>query len=576
MSRPVAVLKFGGSVLADESACRVAVHEIYRVFRQGYSVLAVCSAFRGETDRLVASAHALSAAPLAEAYSALLRTGELRSSACLALACDGAGLPTTILDTDQISLRTTGPLHDASPISVDTAAIRHALDESGVVVVPGFCGRDEHGNVSLLGRGGSDLTAIFLANALEAASCRLIKDVHGWFSTESDARCCLETGTIGKRYRTLSLSDASRRDESIVQAKAVLLAATTNTTFCLGRAGLEDDTSVSNDHATALDLVDAPRRLRVGLLGVGTVGAGVWRHLAAATDLFDLVGGVVQNVDAVRPTWIDRAMLHTSIDSLPYCDILIEALPDAAAAYPAVKAALGNGVSVVSANKALIARHGEELGVIASLSGATLRYAAAAGGACPVLELANRLAESDEVVSVRAVLNATTNVVLDGIRGGLTLTESVDDATRRGFAEADPSTDLSGRDAANKLALIYHRLTGDWMDPDAIETEDARELPLSPDRVVRQVAELRLGATPTASVRIVETDDEDLLTSVTGDWNAAVFETRSGRIYAARGRGAGRWPTAESVVADVFDTHRYITRDMTRNMTLCKRQYEVS
>src|SRR5690606_30459306 len=241
-----------------------------------------------------------------EAYSALLRTGELRSSACLALACDAAGLPTAVLDTDQISLRTSGPLHDGSPISVHVPAIRHALDSAGVVIVPGFCGRDDRGAVSLLGRGGSDLTAIFLAGQLNAASCRLIKDVRGWFATEAEARRSVEFGSSGARFRTLSLSDASQRNDAIVQSKAVSFAASANTRFRLGRACFDDDTNVSSDHATELDLVEPPRRLRVGLLGVGTVGSGTWRHLKSAPELFELVGGVVRNPEAERPSWIDR------------------------------------------------------------------------------------------------------------------------------------------------------------------------------------------------------------------------------------------------------------------------------
>jgi len=568
MSRPVAVLKFGGSVLNDESACRAAVHEIYRGFRQGYSVLAVCSAFRGETNRLALVAGALSAEPLAEAYSALLRTGELRSSACLALACDAAGLPTTILDTDQISLRTDGPLHDALPVSVDTTAIHRAFDDFGVVIVPGFCGRDDRGAVSLLGRGGSDLTAIFLAKELNAASCRLIKDVRGWFATESDTGDFFSIDAPTALFRTLSFTDASHRRDAVVQPKAVTFAARSNTTFRLGRACFDDDTNVSSDHATVMDVIEAPRTLRVGLLGVGTVGSGVWQHLATAADLFEVVGGVVRDVEADRAAWIDRGTLVASFEELPHCDVLIEALPGAGPAYESVKTALGHGISVVSANKDLIAHHGKELEAIASLSGSILRYSAAVGGACPVLELADRLAQSEDVVRVRAVLNATTNVVLEGVRGGLSFGDAVADATRRGFAEADPSTDLSGRDAANKLALIYHRLTGGWLDPDQVDTQDIRTASFQADSVVRQVGELRLGTGVQATVRATETTPPDVLASVGGNWNAAVFETASGRSYTVRGRGAGRWATAESMMADVFDIHREIT--------LCKRLYEAS
>ena len=564
MSKPVCVIKFGGSVLTDEPACSTAVHEVYSAYRQGYDVVAVCSAFKGETDDLTRLAERISENALPSAFSALLRTGEVRSAACLAIACDAAGLPTTLLEPDQFALSTVGPLHDASPVSIDAAAFDRAFERYAVVVVPGFYGRDADGSISLLGRGGSDLTALFLARQLDAADCRLVKDVHGWFDAVNAEGDGAPSNATRSFYRTLNLPEATRRCDKVVQPKAVLFAAQNRTTFRLGRPLSNEHTTIS-DVASTVSLPNDRRRLRVALLGAGTVGAGVWRHLLRVADRFEIVAGVVHNTEAERPHWVNRDLLFDHLADAPAHDVLIEALPGARVAHPHVEAALEQGIAVITANKDLVARYGSALQDSASRTGAPFRYSASVGGACAILEFADRLTRAgDAVVRVRAVLNATTNVILDGVRSGLTFDEAVADAQRRGFAEADPSTDLSGTDAANKLAIVYHRLTGSWLDPDEVTRQ-----PLDADTVThaahsaRHIAELRLfdGAERPLAARVTleELGDDDPLSRLTGVWNGALFEMASGATWFVSGRGAGRWPTSESVMADLLDVHRELT-----------------
>ncbi|HKT23750.1 MAG TPA: hypothetical protein VJR04_04065, partial [Terriglobales bacterium] len=172
------VLKFGSSVLRSEADLPRAVHEIYRWLRDGYSVVAVVSAFGKTTDQLLASAREYSDQPPEGALALLLSTGEKRAAALLALALDRAGVPASAFDPSRLGLRTSGRVLNAEPVRLNVGAIRKALDNSRVAVVPGFIGQMQDGRTSLLGRGGSDLSALFLAVHLRGG-CRLLKDVDG-------------------------------------------------------------------------------------------------------------------------------------------------------------------------------------------------------------------------------------------------------------------------------------------------------------------------------------------------------------------------------------------------------------
>src|SRR5260370_137560 len=176
----ITVLKFGSSVLRSEKDLPNVVHEIYRAWRAGEQVIAVVSAFGDTTDQLLRRAENVCPQPDKSALATLLATGEAASSALLVLALGRAGIPARVLDAAQVGLRTVGGRLDADPVAVDSARL---VSESrkAVVVLPGFVGRGENGDTTLLGRGGSDLTALFLAHRL-SARCVLVKDVDGVYT----------------------------------------------------------------------------------------------------------------------------------------------------------------------------------------------------------------------------------------------------------------------------------------------------------------------------------------------------------------------------------------------------------
>lgn len=282
----VVVLKFGGSVLEGEDSLRRAVHEIYRWRRQGRQVLAVVSALRGRTAGLIATADRCGAGPGSGARAALVTLGESESAALLGLHLERAGLPCSILEPGAVGLVAAGPALDAIPERLDAGPFRRALEADGIVVFPGYCAVDTEGRRVALGRGGSDLTAVFLAAELGAACCRLIKDVDGLYEHDP-----ARSGPAPARYRAATWEDALATDGSIIQHRAVDCARTRAYPFELGALNSDTPTRIGAAHTQFEPAPAPPAPLRVGLLGHGTVGGGVAELTARQPDvLVELTG----------------------------------------------------------------------------------------------------------------------------------------------------------------------------------------------------------------------------------------------------------------------------------------------
>jgi homoserine dehydrogenase len=234
------VVKFGGSVLLDELHVRAAAEEVARFVRDGQRVIAVVSALEGTTDALLQRARAYSPRPHEFATALLLATGELTSTALLGLALDTLGVRVETLDASGVGLRTAGDPLDSSPTSLDTHAVREALTRVRAIVVPGFVGKDDHNRTTLLGRGGSDLTALFIAQQLGAA-CRLVKDVDGLYEWDP-----AKPGPEPRRFASLSWQGALDLDGTIVQHKAVRWARDHRLAFEVGSLGATHVTRVGD------------------------------------------------------------------------------------------------------------------------------------------------------------------------------------------------------------------------------------------------------------------------------------------------------------------------------------------
>jgi homoserine dehydrogenase len=263
---------------------------------------------------------------------------------------------------------------------------------------------------------------------------------------------------------------------------------------------------------------------------------------------------------------VPGGLLRTRIDQLLKLrvNVVVDTLPGIEPSQNLARHFLAAGVPVVTANKVLIADSGFALTTLARGTGAPLRLSAAVGAAAPMIETVERCAASGPISSLAAVLNGTCNFVLERCSQGTSLSAAVAEAQRAGFAERDASEDLSGRDAARKLRILSRHAFG--VEPSHLAVEptdeavaDRARASRQTGRVLRQVAR----AAPCegevrATVRLEEVPAHSPFALLEDEWNALQIATQDGALHTVTGRGAGRWPTAEALMADLFDIRRLL------------------
>ncbi len=556
---PITVLKFGSSVLGCEADLSKAVQEIYRWTRDGHRVVAVVSAIGSTTDSLLAQARTYGANLSDEAVATLVATGEATSAALLALALERAGLHSVVVDEVRLGLRTHGPVLNAEPCGIDVPRVLSVLEHASVAVVPGFVGRQEDGTLSLLGRGGSDLTAVFVAHHLGAERCRLVKDVNGIFEHDP-----ADTVNVPRRYSTVSWAQAVRVGNGVVQPRAIEFAELHGLTIEVATLNSDSPTLICGLPNSFADPFASATPLRVGLLGAGTVGLGVYRTLAAHPETFDIRRVAVRQLE--REDGIPPALLThdpwavVSSD----CDVIIELIGGLSPAKELIEAALKSGKHVITANKLVVSRHGKQLRRIAEFAGVQLLYSAAVGGGVPMLEQVGRIAQTSGIRTLHGVVNGTTNFILDRLAEGLSREDALGEAQRLGFAEQDPTSDLDGSDAAHKLALLAQTAFGAWLNPADIErtgiehfdceaVQDAARSGHSV-RLVASLSQDKFGLKARIAPQLFA--HTHAFAQTINEENCLEIESQSGDVVQVRGKGAGRWPTAVSVMADVCDVYR--------------------
>ncbi len=310
--------------------------------------------------------------------------------------------------------------------------------------------------------------------------------------------------------------------------------------------------------------------VRVGLLGYGTVGAAVNRLLnEQASDIeratghrLRVVKALVRELDKTRAFPADPDVLCVDFDELladPTITIVAEVMGGVDPAGDHVLQLLRAGKHVVTANKQLVARRGAELFAAASGAGVQLRFEASVCAAIPVIKVLRESLVVTNVHRVLGIVNGTTNFVLTEMEAGKTYEEALAEAQARGFAEADPSDDISGADAAAKMAILatvafnsrYALADVDVVGIDKIEPLDiaaAREL----DMVIRLVGAARL-VDGQVDVRVgpALVDRRHPLAAVGGAFNAVMLQGDAIREITLEGPGAGGVETASAVIADM-------------------------
>lgn len=244
----VIVLKLGSSVLRSPASLPEVVAEIQRHAIGTTRVLAIVSAFLGETDRLFAAARAAIGVGADRAIAHYVATGEMQSVALLSGALTNAGISASALDPREAGLEVYGDPLNAEPVAVDAASILRTFERNQVLVMPGFFGVDPQRQLALLGRGGSDYSALFIARHLNA-HCRLVKDVPGIFDRDPAT-----AGIAARRFIRIGWQHAAEVAGKLVQPKALSFAHAHELHFSVGAMASAEHTVVGDfDAMYAID-----------------------------------------------------------------------------------------------------------------------------------------------------------------------------------------------------------------------------------------------------------------------------------------------------------------------------------
>lgn len=316
--------------------------------------------------------------------------------------------------------------------------------------------------------------------------------------------------------------------------------------------------------------------IAVGLLGAGNVGAGVVRILRENRESIERRLGARVQVKRVlvrdpgreRHVDVPAELMTTDATAVladPDVRVVVELIGGIEPARGYLIDAIRRGKHVVTANKALLGLHGREIFDEAARCGVSVFFEASVAGGIPILRSLREGLASDEILGLTAIVNGTSNYVLDAMaRHGTTFDDALAAAQRAGYAEADPRADVDGLDAAQKLALLALVSFGVRVDPSAIPTEGitrirpfehamARQL----GWVVKSVAVARNDPDgPMLAVYPAMVPRGSLLADVHGTYNAVLVESRALGRSMYYGRGAGMMPTGAAVVSDIIEVCR--------------------
>lgn len=315
----------------------------------------------------------------------------------------------------------------------------------------------------------------------------------------------------------------------------------------------------------------------IGLLGLGTVGAGVAEILLNPSGRHPLVAELKLRQVAVRslarslPQGLSQELLCTdpaAVVANPAVDLVVEVMGGIEPARSLILAAIEAGKAVVTANKAVIARHGAEIAAAAAAKGVYVLMEAAVGGGIPILEPLKQSLGANRIERVSGIINGTTNYILSRMAAeGASYAAVLADAQALGYAEADPDADVNGGDAADKIAIIVGLAYGGLVDRSEIPTEGIANLQLRDINYARElgyvvkllaVAERVKTITDTSEVLDVRVHPTLVpkthpLAGVNGVNNAILVEGDPVGQVMFYGPGAGAGPTASAVVADILN-----------------------
>lgn len=291
--------------------------------------------------------------------------------------------------------------------------------------------------------------------------------------------------------------------------------------------------------------------MKVAVLGFGTVGQGVYEMIGKTS--FLQAGPVL-----VLPKECNKSFMVTSIDEIvndKTVDVVVECMGGIDVAFKFTSACLESGKSIVTSNKALVAARGLELRDLAKKNNVSFLFSAACGGAIPVLHNISIAKQTDSILSCGGILNGTTNFILSGIREKkfASYSDALKEAQRLGYAEADPTADVSGMDTMRKVMLLsavaFDKLPNEDILNEGIENIDLCPKGLGPVKLVGSCGLSKNGIF--AYVEPVICKQDSVFASVNSNFNAAYYNGKNSGLITLMGQGAGRYPTASAVLRDL-------------------------
>jgi homoserine dehydrogenase len=321
--------------------------------------------------------------------------------------------------------------------------------------------------------------------------------------------------------------------------------------------------------------VPVPQRLiHVGLAGLGNVGAGVFKNLEKNRDLIRQRTGadirvkriVVRDPGRARDVAVPAEILSSDWHSLvedPEIQVIVELIGGTTTAHELVCAALRAKKIVVTGNKALLAERGQELFALAEQCGVPIYFEAAVAGGIPIIQVLQEGLVGNRIQSIHGIINGTCNYILTRMsQAGLSYADALREAQEKGYAEADPTLDVSGWDAAHKAIILASLSYGFWIPQDKVHVEGVEAIDPADFKFAQ-----RLGYT-IKLLSVIRADEQGLvevrtqpalvplshvLASVSGSFNAVLVHGDIVGETLFYGRGAGQDPTSSSVISDLCE-----------------------
>ena len=327
------------------------------------------------------------------------------------------------------------------------------------------------------------------------------------------------------------------------------------------------------------------KEIGVGILGFGTVGAGVadgllrHREVMASRTGVDIVLRKIADLDITtdRGIEIPAGVLTTDAPSViadPSVQIVVETIGGTGIARKFVLDALNAKKCVVTANKKLLAEHGKEIFDTAEANGVDIYFGASVGGGIPIIRVLREGLVSNDIESIHGILNGTCNYILTRMeREGASFDDVLKDAQRLGYAEADPSLDIDGFDTAHKACILTALAYGFQPTLDQVQVEGIRNLAgidvkYAADfgyRIKLLAVVAKAGDSVEVGVHPTLIPFTHMLSNVNDAFNAAMVKGDMSDYTMYYGRGAGRAPTASTVVGDIADIARNLAHGETRH-----------